>query len=153
MGTGVEFIKKTRIKRNPILKYFVRGWWTDEQDRPIKEAIIGDTVKFHLETKNIPSGDEVMLSLYDDDTKVKPLEEDHKDDEIKLVYTANGKSVITDKVKDNKIVKIITLKNFEEYLKDDKDGILELFLSVNIKMKIQIFRLPRKEYLKVKRNA
>ena len=74
-----------------------------------------------------------MLSLYDDDTKVKPLEEDHKDDEIKLVYTANGKSVITDKVKDNKIVKIITLKNFEEYLKDDKDGILELFLSVNIK--------------------
>ena len=46
-----------------------------------------------------------MLSLYDDDTKVKPLEEDHKDDEIKLVYTANGKSVITDKVKDNKIVK------------------------------------------------
>ena len=150
MGTGVEFIKKNPIKRNPILKYFVKGWWTDEQDRPIKEAIIGDTVKFHLETKNIPSGDEVMLSLYDDDTKVKPLEEDHKDDEIKLVYTANGKSVITDKVKDNKIVKIITLKNFEEYLKDDKDGILELFFKCKYKNENTNFPFTPKEYLKVK---
>ena len=34
-------------------KYFVKAWWTDLNDNKITEALLEDTVKFHLETKDI----------------------------------------------------------------------------------------------------
>ncbi|MCW3161521.1 hypothetical protein [Chryseobacterium oryctis] len=52
----------------PAGKYFVKGWWTDEKDNPIKEASIGDKVKFHLQMQNIPKNDEkrkVKMELRD----------------------------------------------------------------------------------------
>ncbi|MEC5395854.1 hypothetical protein [Bergeyella sp. RCAD1439] len=46
-------------------KYFVKGWWTDENDQPIKEAHIGDTIRFHIETKGIDDGEKVDFIVYD----------------------------------------------------------------------------------------
>lgn len=129
---GVEFSNKAAIKRNLISQYFIRGWWTDEHDKPITKALCGDTVKFHIEMQNTTDGDEVFMTLYDDDTKVKPLE-DHKDDPIKLVVSTSGKSVVSSKVFGNKIVKQIVLDNFETLLKEEPDKELELYFKCQYK--------------------
>lgn len=52
----------------PAGHFFVRGWWTDDNDNPIKEASIGDKVKFHLQMQNIPQNDkkrQVKMELRD----------------------------------------------------------------------------------------
>lgn len=52
----------------PVGHYFVKGWWTDDNDKPIKEATIGEKVKFHLQTQNIPQNDtkrQVKMELRD----------------------------------------------------------------------------------------
>ena len=148
---GLEYDIKSPIKRSVITKYFLKGYWTDEKDQPITEAIFGDTVRFHVDMDNTTDGDEVFLTLYDDDSKVKPLEEDQEDDAKGLVYTVNGQSVISDKVNGNKIVKQITLNNFEDLLKDEKDGEIELFFKGTYKDEKDI-PLPNDSahYLRVK---
>lgn len=45
--------------------HFIKGWWTDDKDKPIKKAYIGDTIRFHLETKDIKDGEEVNFTVYD----------------------------------------------------------------------------------------
>ena len=151
MPPGLIYEKKKQIKRKPLTKYFDDGWWTDMNDKPITEALFGDTVKFHVKMENTTEGDDVSLTLYDDDSKVKPLEEDNEDDAKGLVYTVNGQLVISDKVNGNKIVKQITLKNFEDLLKDEKDGEIELFFKGTYKDEKEI-PLPSdsSRYLKVK---
>lgn len=57
---------------------------------PITDALIGDVVKFHVQTQYIETGKEVTLTLFDDD-KVLNTQEDKVDDEIGLVYSVNGK--------------------------------------------------------------
>jgi len=49
----------------PAGNYFVKGWWTDEKDQPITKAYVGDTVRFHLQTKDIQNGEEVLFTIYD----------------------------------------------------------------------------------------
>lgn len=64
-------------------KYFVRGWWTDENDKPIKEALIGQKVKFHIQMdKNkVPAGSKINCTLLDWDGVLNP------DDPLKLYST------------------------------------------------------------------
>ncbi|WP_143883926.1 hypothetical protein [Chryseobacterium binzhouense] len=53
---------------SPAGKHMVRGWWTDDNDKPIKEASIGDKVKFHLQMQKIPPNDtkrQVKIELRD----------------------------------------------------------------------------------------
>ncbi len=144
-------------KQNIASMYFVRGWWTDEDDNPISEALLGDTVKFHLETKNIPDGEVVFMTLYDDDRRVQPLDEDSENDKISLINTSTGKTVLFKKVKNNKIIRQISLNNLEAVMQDEKDGVLELFFACTYQHpKLERIKetkdLPYKpkEYLKVK---
>lgn len=53
----------------PSPEYFVRGWWTDEEDHEIKEAHVGDLVRFHVQTKNInnPASKQITVSIYEED--------------------------------------------------------------------------------------
>lgn len=134
----------------PAGKHFIKGWWTDDENKPITEALFGDTVRFHIEMQDTTTGDEVFLSLYDDDNKVKPLEEDHEDDEKKLAYTVNGQPVISDKVNKNKVIKQIILKNFEDLLADEKDGEIELYFKCKYKDKEVSLPDDFGQYLKVK---
>ncbi|QIY91079.1 hypothetical protein [Chryseobacterium gallinarum] len=62
---GVEYDVKTPIKRNPISRYFVKGWWEDMEGKEITEARLGDRIRFHLQMKNIdsPEGKKVHLEL------------------------------------------------------------------------------------------
>ncbi|MFV0531423.1 MAG: hypothetical protein ACK5MD_08280 [Flavobacteriales bacterium] len=45
--------------------YFIKGWWTDKNDKEIKEAKIGDTIRFHVQTQNVPNGDNITFYVYD----------------------------------------------------------------------------------------
>ncbi|QIY89856.1 hypothetical protein FOB44_03925 [Chryseobacterium gallinarum] len=67
MPPGVEYDIKKPIKRKLLSMYFVRGWWTDKDDCPIKEAGIGDTIRFHIETEHVDDGDEITFTVYDSD--------------------------------------------------------------------------------------
>jgi len=60
-GTNIGEPKEAPISYH----YFEKGWWTDKDDQEIKEAQIGDRVKFHLKMKNIksPKGKKVNLEL------------------------------------------------------------------------------------------
>ncbi|MFC6268962.1 hypothetical protein [Frigoriflavimonas asaccharolytica] len=148
---GVEFVGKTPIKRKLITKYFVRGWWTDSNDMPISEALFGDTVKFHLQTQEIPIGENVTLKLFDDDNILNTIE-DHEDDEIGLVYSTNGQAAITDQVDGNKkVVKTIILDNFEKMLRSEADGILELYFKCTYDSDVDV-KMPDlpQNYLQVK---
>src|SRR6218665_836812 len=49
----------------PAGKYFVKGWWTNDKDVAITKAYVGDTIRFHLQTKDIPNGEEVLFTIYD----------------------------------------------------------------------------------------
>lgn len=45
----------------------LNGWWTKEKEgsQNLKKAKLGDTVYFHIETKNIKDGEEIDCKLYD----------------------------------------------------------------------------------------
>jgi hypothetical protein len=100
----------------PAAKYFVKGWWTDKHDKPIKEARILDTVKFHIQTQGIenPKGKKIEIKLFEYDTSVylslgtygsgavetRPFD-DHvrivsgKNEITELTLDENGKTAIT----------------------------------------------------------
>ncbi|MFL0076689.1 hypothetical protein [Tenacibaculum maritimum] len=40
----------------PASSYFVKGWWTDECDKPIKKAFLGEIVHFHIRMHNTTCG-------------------------------------------------------------------------------------------------
>ena len=109
-------------------KYFVKAWWTDLNDNKITEALLEDTVKFHLETKDIPEGQPIFISLFEDDRRIK-LEEDKENDKINLVDTKTGKASSFQRIYGNKLVKTITLSNLDTFIKNEDDGVLELFFA------------------------
>ncbi|KAF2079028.1 hypothetical protein [Flavobacterium sharifuzzamanii] len=100
----------------PVAKYFVKGWWTDKDNKPIKEARILDTVKFHIQTQGIddPKGKKIEIKLLEYDTSVhlslgtygsgavetRPFD-DHvrimsgKNEITELTLDENGKTAIT----------------------------------------------------------
>jgi len=105
----------------PAGKYFVKGWWTDEDDKPITEAYIGDKVKFHLQMQNIPEEDkkrQVKMELRDFE-------------EFSLLYYILG--VETDKFKGYDKISINSFDNdgnvyTKEYWEIDSDQRIELKL-------------------------
>lgn len=111
----------------PAGEYFVKGWWTDKNDQPIKEATIGDTIKFHIQTKGIEDGKKVNFTVYD---------WDHPFSDDKLtIWGQNGKEITTIIVQDNKgFVEWTTgegcLKLLEETFEGDE---IELFVKCQYK--------------------
>ena len=65
---GVNYGEPKKPPLAPKL-YFVKGWWsTDEAgSKMIQAALVDDHVYFHIQTQNIPDGEEVQMKLYDDD--------------------------------------------------------------------------------------
>lgn len=151
---GVSFGTYKPVERELISARFVKGWWTDKNDNSISEALIGETVKFHLEIKNIPDGEIIFMTLYDDDRRVYHTEDGEND---KIELQIGGKEVIFSKVHNNKIERTINLININSFIKGDSDGVIELFFACTY----QHPKLPKiretvdlpykpKNYLKVK---
>ncbi|MBE8726763.1 hypothetical protein [Flavobacterium hungaricum] len=49
----------------PAGKYFIKGWWTNDKNVQIKNAYVGDVIRFHVQTKDIPDGEEIIFTIYD----------------------------------------------------------------------------------------
>lgn len=68
--------------------YFVKGWWSSDREgkEKINEALIGETVYFHVETRDISDGEKIGMTLWDDDVKRAEEEKDSAkgSDKIKL---------------------------------------------------------------------
>lgn len=120
-------------KPKPVGKYFKRGWWTDENDKPIKEALIGQKVKFHIEMEKekVPTGSTINFTLkdwdgmfnIDDSIKIYYAQKDPKTDtypEVKEMKTdGNGRSSILINLTEN-LVKLIN---------DDGGNEIELYFA------------------------
>uniref|UniRef100_UPI0039A4649F hypothetical protein n=1 Tax=Ornithobacterium rhinotracheale TaxID=28251 RepID=UPI0039A4649F len=80
----------------PAGKYFVKGWWTDENNNPIKEAEIGDTVRFHIQTEGIDDGEKINFAVYDWDNfkwlndKLTLIESDNKEKTNIIIQNNTG---------------------------------------------------------------
>jgi hypothetical protein len=140
---------KPETKKTSTGKYFVKAWWTDLNDNKITEALLEDTVKFHLETKDIPEGQPIFISLFEDDRRIK-LDEDKENDKINLVNSKTGKPSLFQRIYGNKLVKTITLSNLDSFIKNETDGILELFFACSYKNDHDDLPHETSDYLKVK---
>ncbi|KFF74477.1 hypothetical protein HX13_10040 [Chryseobacterium sp. P1-3] len=136
MPPGVEYDVKKTIKRKLLSMYFVRGWWTDKDDCSIKEAGIGGTIRFHIETEHVDDGDEIIFTVYDSDGV------EFLDDRLSL--TVQGTTTAYNKVK------IIGNKGFIEWTTGEGSLVLlqenfegdELELYVKCEYKGNIVNLP-----------
>lgn len=80
----------------PAGKYFVKGWWTDVNDKPIKEATVGSTMRFHIQTQGVKNGEKIDFIVYDQD-----------------YFSFNDKLVVKNK---NKEINKITVQNNRGYI-------------------------------------
>lgn len=125
----------------PPKNHFIDGWWAldKEGNKKIKRAIPGMTVYFHLKTKNIPNGQSVFMSLFDEDNREKeePQNKNNKkdkDDTIKLVNPKSKKEILIAKVNDGKVVQTINLRNLDSFIHDEQDRCLELYFRCSYKI-------------------
>lgn len=119
----------------PAGTHFIKGWWTDDKDKPIKKAYIGDTIRFHLETKDIKDGEEVNFTVYDWDGIL------NLDDKLNLIIkgTSNPYNKIT--IKGNKgIIEWTTGSGTQKLVEEEADADVELFVSCSYKG--EVIELP-----------
>lgn len=140
--------------------YFVKGWWSAdvEGNQKIREALVGETVYFHLETRDIPDGEAVFMSLYDDDVKRANEEQDNTEGSDKIELYPIG---TTDHSKDNeskygvvnnnKVVREILLNDyFAKLIEEEEDKAIELFFACSYNGQNIELPLSFGDYLKVK---
>lgn len=156
-------------------QYFEKGWWTNEDGQEIKEAQIGDKIKFHLKMKNIksPKGKKVNLELreWDDFDLLMYIVSfmnkelvGHKNtkeyETINLVSnTSNGNVVLTDWELDENSEIVVNLlldeDSLSKMISNDEGRDLELFFRcryIDENNLPEIAELPWEtwNYLKVK---
>ena len=126
----------------------VRGWWTDTEDIPITEALAGNTVHFHIETRGIPNGGFVFISLFEDDRLVNGAE-DGEDDRQPLVKAGTGAPFLGGTVQNGRVKTVIALQHLEGLIAAEPDRMLELYCRISYLG--QNTDLPRStaDYLKV----
>lgn len=151
MPPGLVYDKKKEVKRKPITKYFDEGYWTDENDKPIKEAFLGDTVRFHVKMKNKNDDEKnIAARLIDSDTK-----EGGGNESIEIGNDEKGYHLINYyKIEsDNKVVITIKLNEqgkLSELIYNEKDKTLELFYACSYSNENVDLPFVSSDYLKVK---
>lgn len=119
----------------PVGKYFVKGWWTDEKDKPIKEALIGQKVKFHvqMDKSKVPANSKVNFILKDWDgmlnqndpitlySTVKNPKTNAYPEINELVTDANGKASLAVTLTDGLV----------QFIEDDGENEIELYFDCN----------------------
>ncbi|MFC6095275.1 hypothetical protein ACFPVY_01335 [Flavobacterium qiangtangense] len=145
---GGENVTFGRYDRKSSEKHFVRGWWTDLEDKKITKALAGDTVKFHVETKDIEDGRPVFMTLYDDDRRINQ-QEDSANDKIDLTNSSTGSRILFQNVSANKIVRTINLSNLETFFGEEQDKKLELFFACSYRSENADLPKQISDYLEV----
>lgn len=162
---AVEFGKWEKIEREDSKKnppagiFFMKGWWTNHRDEPIKRAIYGQKLRFHIQmNKNFAQvGDIVYFGLYDCDRFAFGKDTVKKDDDpIPLEYKETKKPYEWAKVdKDYKVVLEfrLTTELMANWSKLDQDGVFELYFrcSYNNRGKKEHCALPfdKEDYLRL----
>jgi len=145
--------------KEPELKngFFVKGWWSSdiEGNNKITEAIIDDTVYFHIETRNIPNGKPIGTMLYDDDVKRATEERDSSNgsDKIKLGHKDRDDFRFLNyrEVQNNKVVINITLGGLlANMIAEEEDKTVELFFACSYEGQNTELPIAFADYLKVK---
>ncbi|MGO4709814.1 hypothetical protein AB4Y90_12000 [Chryseobacterium sp. 2TAF14] len=147
MSPGLIYDKNKEVKRKPITKYFDEGYWTDENDLPIKEAFLGDTVRFHVKMKN-KNEKNIAARLIDSDIK-----EGGKNQSIEVGNDEKGYHFINYyKIDDNdKVVISIKLQGkLAELINNEEDKTLELFYACSHSNENIDLPFTSNDYLKVK---
>lgn len=137
-GDNNIYTAKTTNHGNPkkepnIGKHFVKGWWTNHRNEPIKRAIYGQVLRFHIEMDKIytKSGDIVYFAMFDSDMRTFGNDVVKADDAIGLVYKdGSGKPYTWEKVDtENKVViEFSTTDSLEQWTTAlDEDKIFELY--------------------------
>lgn len=162
---AVEYGKWQKIEREDSKKnppagiFFMKGWWTNHRDEPIKRAIYGQKLRFHIQmNKNFAQvGDIVYFGLYDCDRFAFGKDTVKKDDDpIPLEYKETKKPYEWAKVdKDYKVVLEfrLTTELMANWSKLDQDGVFELYFrcSYNNRGKKEHCALPfdKEDYLRL----
>lgn len=119
--------KKARQKK----KYFVKGWWTNHKDEPIKRAIYGQTLRFHIQMNKEMTkvGETIQFALYDSDMIQFGNDTQKKDDPIPLEYKNSGKKYFIEKIKEDHtvIIEFILTSKLMNSVVNDHDGVMELY--------------------------
>jgi len=144
MSTAVSFsLGKYSPTHILVNQYFVKGWWTDANNKPITKANVGDVVRFHIATKNIPDGDEVAIEIMDWDGMMI------RDDKVNIIIRGNSGKFNAIKIKDNKgYFEWKTGKSTETLIVDEGN---EIELYAKCSYKLEKIELPANtaEYLLV----
>lgn len=147
------------VAKPPIGKYFVKGWWTDENDKLIKEALVGQSVKFHIQMdkSKVPAGSKINFMLYDWDGMLNPddgiqitsTKKDHKTGTYPVV-----KDMTTDANGTASLIINLT-EGLVQFAEDDGGNEIELYFECNYydvsDKETELLDLPAEEwnYLKV----
>ncbi|GAA5092373.1 hypothetical protein GCM10023210_21190 [Chryseobacterium ginsengisoli] len=114
-------------------KYFVKGWWTNHKNQPIKRAVYGQFLRFHIEMDKTYAkpGDIVYFEMFDSDMRSFGNDVVKADDPIGLEHKDGSHKPYTyEKVNsENKvIIEFSTTDNLEQWTsKLDQDKIFELY--------------------------
>jgi hypothetical protein len=131
-------------------RHIIRGWWSSDVagNKPIREALLGTIVHFHVETENISDGDGIFMSLFDDDVRRAKEEQDGSKGSDRIIL--DGKKDDFVKVKGNKAVRSVNLTNFSSWVEAEADKTLELFFTCTYKKENVQLPVGLVDYLKVK---
>jgi len=104
---------------------FIEGFWTKDKGgkKKLKEAVLGETVYFHVTTKGLADNQEIILKLYEQDKNIFMIDwidpDDEKFPEEEVVKKAT--------IKNNKAsIKLLLQENWEVMIKDDSDNAFSL---------------------------
>lgn len=116
-------------------KFFVKGWWTNHKDEPIKRAIYGQVLRFHIEmdTEHTKPEDKVYFALFDCDSRPFGNDVVKADDPINLEYKdGSGRAYVYEKVNSEHkvVIEFSTADNLEQWTRElDQDRIFELYFK------------------------
>lgn len=124
--TSDKGLKFGKPKTPPAGKYFIKGWWTDSKDKSIKKAYIGETIRFHIKTKDIPDGEVISFNVYDWDGMLNP------DDKVNLVIS--GREYNKVKITGNKgFIEWTTGVGARTMIEEEGDDEIELYVKCTYK--------------------
>ncbi|HEX8576532.1 MAG TPA: hypothetical protein VF677_09590 [Flavobacterium sp.] len=112
----------------PAGRYFVKGWWSDKNNKPITKAYVGNIIRFHIETKDIPDGKEVTFIVYDWDGML------NADDKVNLVIIGTGTEYNKVKITGNKgFIEWTTGVGSQAMIEEERDDEIELYVRCTYK--------------------
>ncbi len=137
-GTKITFGDYKELERPSNKPKILDAYWSDKNGKKIKEARIGDTIRFYIKTKNIENGKVLNLKLRDWDGFGKYFDD----------YPVGYSNKLT--INSNKgYVEFTVPRNWEKLINEEFDKDIELYFDIQYKGKSYQLPFKRDDYLKV----